>query len=224
MADGSTIEWLQRPGTKPATWNPIRALNKFTGKRGWFCTHVHEGCRNCYAERLNVKDGDTGGNGIPYRAQDRELVDIILHDATLLQPLKWKSPRTIFVCSMSDLYGEWVTDEWLDKIKAVQALTPQHTYIELTKRPERMRAYLPRALASPDAGSPSEAPRGLIERLKMFAPPRSISERWRGRSPTSGVSSPAQHRKMPTSSFRSCCRRRLRFVASRWSRCSGRSI
>lgn len=141
MSDGSTIEWLDRPGTKSATWNPIRAMDKATGRRGWFCVHVHEGCRNCYAERINMKAGDTGGNGWAYEASKLAKVDIVLHENTLLQPLKWKSPRTIFVCSMTDLYGPWVKDEWLDKIKAVQALTPQHTYIELTKRPKKMRDY-----------------------------------------------------------------------------------
>jgi protein gp37 len=142
MSDGSPIEWLQRPGTKPATWNPIRALDRSTGKRGWFCVHVHEGCRFCYAERLNMKLGDTGGNGHAYAAQNRSKVDVILHEATLLQPLKWRSPRTIFPCSMTDLFGEWVSDEWLDKIFAVAGLCPQHTFIVLTKRPERMREYL----------------------------------------------------------------------------------
>lgn len=140
MSDGSTIEWLDRPGTKPATWNPIRARNRETGKIGWFCVHVHEGCKFCYAEGFNARLG----NGARYVAQDEAKVEIFLDEKTLLQPLKWKHPRTIFVCSMTDLYGPWVKDEWLDKIKAVQALTPQHTYIELTKRPERMRDYATR--------------------------------------------------------------------------------
>lgn len=141
MSDGSTIEWLDIPGTKPATWNPVRAIHLTSGKIGWYCEHVHEGCTNCYAERQN-KGGARGGTQLPYKPGHRKDVEIYLDEKTLLQPLKWKSPRTIFVCSMTDLYGPWVKDEWLDKIKAVQALTPQHTYIELTKRPERMRDYL----------------------------------------------------------------------------------
>ena len=47
----------------------------------------------------------------------------------------------IFVCSMTDLFGEWVTDDMLDRIFAVMALCPQHTFQVLTKRPERMRDY-----------------------------------------------------------------------------------
>jgi protein gp37 len=57
----------------------------------------------------------------------------------LTQPLRWKKPRKIFVCSMTDLFADFVTDEMLDKIFAVMALTPQHTYQVLTKRAARMR-------------------------------------------------------------------------------------
>src|SRR5690606_22938674 len=58
------------------------------------------------------------------------------------QPLRWKRPRRIFVNSMSDLFHESVPDEWIDRIFAVMALCPQHTFQVLTKRPERMRDYL----------------------------------------------------------------------------------
>jgi len=57
------------------------------------------------------------------------------------QPLRWKKPRRIFVNSMSDLFHENVTDEWLDRIFAVMALAKQHTFLVLTKRPERMRRW-----------------------------------------------------------------------------------
>jgi protein gp37 len=59
----------------------------------------------------------------------------------LLKPLRWKKPRRIFVNSMSDLFHPGVPDEWIDKVFAVMALTPHHTYQVLTKRPDRMRAY-----------------------------------------------------------------------------------
>ena len=57
-------------------------------------------------------------------------------------PLRWERPRTIFVNSMSDLFHERLPDEAIDRIFAVMALTPRHTYQVLTKRPERMRAYM----------------------------------------------------------------------------------
>jgi protein gp37 len=63
-------------------------------------------------------------------------------EEALLQPLRWKRPRRIFVNSMSDLFHENVTDEMRDRIFAVMALCREHTFIVLTKRPERMREYL----------------------------------------------------------------------------------
>ena len=65
----------------------------------------------------------------------------------LTQPLHWKQPRRIFVNSMSDLFHESVPDEWIDKIFAVMALTPQHTHMVLTKRPERMHKWMTRPSA-----------------------------------------------------------------------------
>ena len=60
----------------------------------------------------------------------------------LLKPLSWKKPRTIFVNSMGDLFHEDVPDEWIDRVFAVMALCPQHTFQVLTKRSARMLAYL----------------------------------------------------------------------------------
>src|ERR1700674_404986 len=60
----------------------------------------------------------------------------------LLAPLKRKKPTTYFVNSMSDLFHENTPDEWIDKVLAVMALAPQHTFQVLTKRAARMRDYL----------------------------------------------------------------------------------
>lgn len=62
----------------------------------------------------------------------------------LLKPLKRKTPTTYFVNSMSDLFHEDVPDEWIDRVFAVMALCPQHTFQVLTKRAARMRAYFNR--------------------------------------------------------------------------------
>ena len=132
------IEWCARPDTTPKSWNPIRARNRETGGVGHFCVHVSDGCKNCYAERMQPRFQ----NRIRYAAQDQAKVDVFLDEKALTAPLRWKKPATIFVCSMTDLYGEWVPDEWTDRIKAVEALCPQHVFIEVTKRPERMREYL----------------------------------------------------------------------------------
>lgn len=132
------IEWTHAPGFKGQTWNPVRARNKETGGVGHFCVHVSPGCENCYAERMQRRFK----NPVRYAAQDREKVDIYLDDDVLTKPLGWRKPRMVFVCSMTDLFGDWVETEWLDKIFAVMALCPQHTFQVLTKRPERMGSYI----------------------------------------------------------------------------------
>jgi len=124
------IEWTQRPGTKGETWNPIRAKNKATGGTGHFCTKVSAGCQNCYAADFQKRFK----NPARYAAQDAEQVDLFLDETVLMQPLRWKKPRTIFVCSMTDLFYEGHPIEWIWNVWAVMALAPQHTFIVLTKR------------------------------------------------------------------------------------------
>lgn len=116
MADNTAIEWTD------ATWNPV------TG-----CTKVSPGCAHCYAERLTLRFG--GKPFLPGKAE------IVLHPERLELPLRWRRPRRIFVTSMSDAHHDNVPDAYRDKILAVIALTPQHTYQWLTKRAEAMRAY-----------------------------------------------------------------------------------
>ena len=136
------IEWTHRPGTKGCTLNPTRARNTKTGKRGWYCEKVCEACRHCYAEDRNLKAGASGGTGLPYKPSMREFADITLDDKTLLRPLHWRTPRTIFWCSMTDPFGPWVTEEWVLRMFAVCALTPEHTHIFLTKRAQAMWEHI----------------------------------------------------------------------------------
>lgn len=113
MMASSTIEWTDE------TWNPVSG-----------CEKVSEGCRNCYAETIAHRFWG-----------DRPFTEVRCHPERLDAPLHWKKPRRVFVNSMSDLFHEDVPDEFIDKVFAVMALTPQHTYQVLTKRPERMRLY-----------------------------------------------------------------------------------
>lgn len=128
----TSIEWTD------ASWTPIRARNRETGKLGWHCTHVSEACRNCYAEGINKRLG----TGLAFKPGHLKDVEIFLDEAMLLAPLRWRKARKIFVCSMTDLFADFVPDEMIDKVFAVAALCPQHTFQVLTKRPERMRVYL----------------------------------------------------------------------------------
>ena len=59
------------------------------------------------------------------------------HRYKLDEPQQWKKPRTIFVCSMADLFGEWVPDEWIIEVLNACREAPQHRYLFLTKNPER---------------------------------------------------------------------------------------
>ena len=128
MAEHTKIEWTD------ATWNPI------TG-----CSVVSPGCTNCYAMRL----AGTRMNHHPSRAgltiQSKAgpvwTGDVRLNEEWLTQPLRWSRPRMIFVCAHGDLFHESVPDEWIDRVFAVMALAPQHTFQVLTKRAQRMRVY-----------------------------------------------------------------------------------
>lgn len=136
MSDGTKISWTD------ATWNPIRSLRNSGGKVGWHCEKVSAGCANCYAERFNGRNLPGGGTGLRYNQVDRELVTTLVDDVVVTQPGRWKTPRRIFVCSMTDLFGEWVTDAQIDRVFASMISAGRHTYQILTKRAERMRAYL----------------------------------------------------------------------------------
>lgn len=131
MSARSAIEWTN------SSWNPIRARRE-DGRLGWHCERVSEGCRNCYAETMNKRLGTS----LPYVRSSRDRSGIFLDEKVLTQPLRWRKPRKIFVCSMSDLFAEFVPDDWLDRIFAVMALAAQHTFQVLTKRAVRMREYL----------------------------------------------------------------------------------
>lgn len=112
------IEWTER------TWNPI------TG-----CTKQSIGCVNCYAERMSRR---LCAMGNPKYINGFKLT---MHPEVLVEPLKWKKPSTIFVCSMSDLFHNDVPFDFIDKVFRIIEETPRHNYQILTKRAERMSEY-----------------------------------------------------------------------------------
>jgi protein gp37 len=136
VGKNSKIEWTD------ATWSPIRGRRRDTGKWGYHCERISPGCQNCYACRMNGRCLPAWGTGLDYTVPDRDLVEIYLDEAELEKPLRWNRPRRVFVESMSDLFGEWVPDEMIDRVFAVMALAPQHTFQLLTKRADRMRRYI----------------------------------------------------------------------------------
>ena len=131
----TTIEWTDR------TWNPVRG-----------CSRVSDGCRFCYAERQAVRQKNGAFRGLVEStpAGPRWTGAVRLVPEHLADPLKWRKPRRIFVNSMSDLFHEALSDADIDRVFAVMALAPQHTFQVLTKRPERMREYMNRLAKFPD--------------------------------------------------------------------------
>jgi protein gp37 len=130
VGDKSAIEWTD------ATWNPI------TG-----CDRVSPGCDNCYALRLAKRlkamgqpkyqrDGDSRTSGPGFR--------LTLHPDTLGLPRTWRSPRRVFVDSMSDLFHPQVPDEFIMRTFETMADTDRHQYQVLTKRPRRAAAMAER--------------------------------------------------------------------------------
>ena len=109
------IEWATH------TWNPI------TG-----CTPISEGCDHCYARRMANRLAGRYG----YPADDP--FRVTFHPERLSEPLRWKKPRRIFVCSMSDFFHDEVDSWWIDDILDACRAAPQHTYMFLTKRPQNI--------------------------------------------------------------------------------------
>lgn len=128
MGDKSQIEWTD------ATWPVV------TG-----CTRVSPGCDHCYAFALHDRRHVAWKRGrwpdAPAQYH-RPFSRVQLLEDRLNWPLKWRTPRRIFVPSMGDLFHEDVPDEFITRVFAVMALAPQHTFQVLTKRPERMAAWV----------------------------------------------------------------------------------
>jgi protein gp37 len=128
------ISWLNIPGFVPQTWNPIVG-----------CTKVSPGCANCYAETWANRLASTPASKEKYKQvieNGKWNGKTIFHDVELYKPLDWKKPRAIFVCSMGDLFHESIPFEQIDEIWDVMCCHPRHTYILLTKRPQRMLEFM----------------------------------------------------------------------------------
>lgn len=134
MSDKTGIEWTAGDdGTKGATWNPV------TG-----CDTVSAGCDHCYARTLAARLKAMGNPSYQADGPPRTSgpgFGVALHPDILNKPLRWKTPRRIFVNSMSDLFHDDVPDWYIYAVWRVMAQTPQHTYQILTKRPRRMLSW-----------------------------------------------------------------------------------
>ena len=114
----SSIEWTEM------TWNPTTGCNK-----------ISAGCKFCYAEvmsrRLQAMGIDKYKDGFKLR----------LHEDALLIPYNWKSPKIVFVNSMSDMFHKDVPLSFIQKVSKTMNENPQHTFQVLTKRSDLLLKY-----------------------------------------------------------------------------------
>lgn len=148
MGIKTKIDWAD------ATWNPVtgclygceycyarRIAERFGGASE---THNNECCNECQwitegtgeIHSLNepIFDFDSGRNA-PFPFD----FDPTFHRYKLYEPKKWRKPRNIFVCSMADLFGEWVPDAWIREVFEACEAAPQHRYLFLTKNGKRYK-------------------------------------------------------------------------------------
>jgi protein gp37 len=119
MAGATAIEWTD------ATWNPV------TG-----CTKISPGCDHCYAERFSERFRGTIGHAF------ESGFDLTLRPERLDQPLRWRSPRMIFVNSMSDLFHKDIPRDFIVRVCDTMERAHWHTFQVLTKRSSLMRDFL----------------------------------------------------------------------------------
>jgi protein gp37 len=125
MSQMSKIEWTD------ATWNPVRG-----------CTKISSGCARCYAEVFAERF--RGVPGHPYEFG----FDLRTVPEKLAEPLRWGTSRMIFVNSMSDMFHEGVSDEYIIEVAEVMRVANWHTYQVLTKRADRLKSLLSGKLKS----------------------------------------------------------------------------
>ena len=119
MSLKSAIEWTD------ATWNPVRG-----------CTKISPGCKRCYAEVFAERF--RGVKGHPYE----QGFDLRLVPHKLAEPLRWRTPKMVFVNSMSDLFHDGVPDDYIEAVANVMVRADWHTYQVLTKRSKRLAELL----------------------------------------------------------------------------------
>lgn len=159
MGAKTKIDWAD------ATWNPVTGC--LHGCEYCYARRIAERFRareiydpDCQCQRSLIKRGMLKGTGKPLeldypweqKNKDGSITNAAypfgfeptFHRYRLNEPQKWKKPRNIFVCSMADLFGEWVPDEWIDAIISSTQSALQHRYLFLTKNPKRYDDWLER--------------------------------------------------------------------------------
>lgn len=119
--ENKIVEWTEQQ------WNPV------TG-----CAKISTGCKNCYAERL--------AEGYRYKGYPKYKngFRLTLHENLLAQPIRWKRPLRVFICSMSDIFHRAIPEDFILRAFETMNRCPWHTFIVLTKRADRMEELAPK--------------------------------------------------------------------------------
>lgn len=128
MSIGTQIEWTD------ATWNPMSG-----------CTKISSGCDFCYAERIAERFRGTPGH--PFENG----FDLTLRPHKLREPLSWRTPRRVFVNSMSDLFHKEVPRSFIDSVFETMERADWHVFQILTKRSSLLRKYVNQRYATGQA-------------------------------------------------------------------------
>ncbi|MCX5954684.1 MAG: phage Gp37/Gp68 family protein [Cyanobacteria bacterium] len=113
----SSIEWTE------LTWNPTTGCSKYSN-----------GCKYCYAEIMSKRLQAMGVE------KYKDAFEVRIHPDQLLLPYKWKTPKIVFVNSMSDLFHKEVPADFIKRVFSIMNDNPQHIFQILTKRAERLIA------------------------------------------------------------------------------------
>lgn len=140
MGDKTKIDWCD------SSWNPItgclhgceycyarRMTHRYSGSEGYVSHDTIMPEYNCKRHTLDAPAWYNNGRKAPYPFD----YEPTFHKYRLDIPARWTRPRSIFVCSMADLFGEWVPDEWIIEVLEACRRAPQHRYLFLTKNPRR---------------------------------------------------------------------------------------
>lgn len=132
MLKRTSIEWTDY------SVNPVRARHRATGKVGWHCEMHSPGCAHCYSATLDGRFG----TGEPYNRRGTEAVEMFLDERALRSILVPRPGGLVFPCDMTDLFWEGIAVEVVDRVMASFLLADWHTFQILTKRSDRMSAYV----------------------------------------------------------------------------------
>lgn len=153
MGAKTKIDWCD------STWNPVTGC--LHGCEYCYARRIAERFRareiydpECQCQRKLIERGMLKGTGKPLeltypweqKNKDGSITNAAypfgfeptFHRYKLDEPQRWKKPRNIFVCSMADLFGEWVPDEWIAEVFKACDAAPWHRYLFLTKNPKRL--------------------------------------------------------------------------------------